>query len=58
MNTNQILIWPSWTWKSSKWIKLAALQWKEFIDFDNDILEKISFQIAIDIFNILDENSE
>ena len=58
MKTNQILIWPSWTWKSSKWKELARIQWKNFIDFDNDILENISQQTAIDIFSILDKNSE
>lgn len=58
METNQILIWPSWTWKSSKWKELAKIQWKEFIDFDNDVLEKISQKTAINIFNILDKKSE
>lgn len=58
MNNNQILIWPSWTWKSSKWIELAKIQWKKFIDFDNDILENISQQTAIDIFNILEKQSD
>jgi len=54
MKNNQILVWPSWTWKSSKWIELAKLLWKKFIDFDNDILEKITQQTAIDIYNILE----
>ncbi len=58
MKNNQILIWPSWTWKSTKWKELAKLLWKNFIDFDNDILEKINQQTAINIYNILNKPSD
>ena len=47
------LIWPSGTWKSTHWKELAKKIWYQFIDFDDDILEKINIKTASDIFSIL-----
>lgn len=55
MPKNQILTWPSWVWKSTICRKLANIQGMNYLDFDDDILEKITQQKAIDIYNILDK---
>ena len=54
---NILLIAASWAWKSTKWKELAKKIWYDFIDFDNYILEKITQQTAINIYNILWEPS-
>ena len=47
------LIWPSWAGKTSFWKPLAKEIWYDFLDFDDDILQKINLDTAIKIFNIL-----
>lgn len=51
---NIILTWASWSWKTTLWKRLAAKSWYEFIDFDDDILEKISLKTAEQIIDILE----
>lgn len=47
------LIGPSGTWKSTKWRLLSEKIWYNFIDFDDDVLEKISIESANKILKIL-----
>ena len=47
------LIGPSGTWKSTKWKLLSKEIWYHFIDFDDDVLEKINIETAIEVLEIL-----
>ncbi len=47
------LIWGSWAGKTSFWKPLSEKIWYNFIDFDDDILEKINIETANKIFNLL-----
>ena len=53
MNTVIALIWPSWAGKTSFWKPLAEKLWYNFLDFDDDVLEKINIETANKAFNIL-----
>jgi len=43
-----------WAWKTSIWKRLANDTWYNFIDFDDDILEKITEDTAIQAIEILE----
>jgi len=55
MKNSITLIAPSWAWKTTQWKLLAEYFWYNFIDFDDDILEKIDLKTAqnfLDKYNI------
>jgi len=50
---NIVLTWMPWSWKSTIWYRVAYLIWYEHCDFDDDILEKITNQVAEEVIWVL-----
>lgn len=50
---NIILTWMPWSWKTTIWKETARQFWYNFIDFDDDILENICFELAEEILSVL-----
>lgn len=53
MSQNIIITGMPWSWKSTIWSKVAYWIWYNFCDFDDDVLEKITEQIAEEIIWVL-----
>ena len=52
-----ILTWMPWSWKTTIWRELSKEIWYNFIDFDDDILEKINLETSEKIISILNLSS-
>lgn len=51
--SNIILTWMPWSGKTTIWRKLSKEIWLDVLDFDNDILEKITEETAREAIKVL-----